>query len=161
MPRGVYKRHAVVRGGKSYVKGELTEIRQSNKAEYVTVKEPHVDPESGATSSHVAMRYDLIPPNGFRVAARNWTTGAAIHKPYNWRQGILSKDFITDRINHIQEHFIKLVHGRKTDDDFTFDPVDQIENHLGAIIWGAMFVAEVLHHSEESRKILFQILDVE
>lgn len=111
--------------------------------------------KSGATSSHVPLRYDLIPRRLLEVAALRYTMGAAKHGERGYQKGFADRDFIINRINHIYEHLNKLFHPAKL--DHTLSDEDGLDGNLGAIIWGIGFIAEVSTHPKGA-KILAEII---
>lgn len=87
---------------------------------------------SGATSSKLDVRFDLIPPTFIRRLARRYALGIEKgHVQYNWRLGMEDPDFIQARINHFENHWNKWKSGDYTDDN------------LGAMAWGLAFFAEL------------------
>lgn len=98
--------------------------------------------DSGATSSHVPLRYDLIPRSLIEIAARRYTEGAKIHGERGYQVGLGDRDFILNRINHIQEHWNALFHSSKYRDAPKEGPIE----HLGAILWGIGFLCELIEH---------------
>lgn len=119
---------------------------------------------SGATSSHVARRYDLIPREGLDVLADRYGEGAKLHGDRNYLSGLADKQFILDRINHIQEHYTKMLNMRSSDKEYkevyenSIDVANAIKEHLGAIMWGVCFLAQVLEHPEGSRILINEII---
>jgi hypothetical protein len=116
--------------------------------------------ESGATSSHVPLRYDLIPRSLLERAAERYTMGAQIHSERGYQRGLAEREFIINRINHITEHLNKLLHPdyRKADSpqDEEGIEVKSINDNLGAILWGVGFLCEVADH-KEGIKILHEL----
>lgn len=106
---------------------------------------------SGATSSHVPLRYDLIPRALIDCTAARYTMGVAIHTERGYQKGLADRDFIINRINHTQEHWNKLFHPTSSDDK------EPPFNHIGAILWGMGFILEVMHH-ETGNKVLHEII---
>lgn len=110
--------------------------------------------ESGATSSHVPLRYDLIPRSLIEIAAQRYTDGAVKHGERGYQKGLEDWDFILNRINHITEHWNKLFH--RADD---VDEVESPKAHLGAILWGIGFLCELTDH-EKGKYIFVKILEL-
>lgn len=108
--------------------------------------------ESGATSSHVPLRYDLIPRSLLEVAAIRYTDGAKKHGERGYQKGLADRGFIINRINHIAEHWNKLFHPdyRKADNPEAEEGISikSIDDNLGAIIWGLGFLCEVMNHKQ-------------
>jgi hypothetical protein len=111
--------------------------------------------ESGATSSHVPLRFDLIPRSLIDRAAERYTAGALKHGERGYQRGLDDRDFILNRINHIYEHLNKLFHPdyRMADgpEDEEGIGIRSIKDNLGAVIWGLGFLCEVLEHSKGSQ----------
>lgn len=103
---------------------------------------------SGAQSSGNALRYDLIPRSFLRRVALRFGMGAEKYPPFNYRSGLADKEYILDRINHLQEHFQGYI-APENEDDLTDD-------NLGAIAWGCAFLCEVEAHPE-GKKIVDEI----
>lgn len=88
--------------------------------------------QSGAKSSEAAPRYDLIEPALLERIARRMAQGAASHGERNYRKGASDPAFLTDRLNHLVGHALKLAGG------------DTSEDHLGAIGANASILAYLL-----------------
>lgn len=116
--------------------------------------------DSGATSSHVPLRYDLIPRSLLERAAERYTMGAKIHSERGYQRGMAEREFILNRINHIYEHLNKLLHPdyRKADSPQDEEGIDikSINDNLGALLWGVGFICEVADH-KEGIKILHEL----
>jgi hypothetical protein len=125
-------------------KNLVTERRQTK----VIVDDTKIKHPSGASSSHEALRYDLIPREGLAILAERYTVGVPIHGARNYQQGLADKKFILDRLNHIQEHYQKLIQPRKKDKEYNSSHKNILKAHLGAIMWGCCFLAEVLEDPE-------------
>lgn len=76
---------------------------------------------SGASSSELAPRFDLLPPGVLTLELERWALGAAIHGPNNWRLGAADPEWRRDRANHLLAHALAYVAG------------DRSEDHLSAI----------------------------
>lgn len=59
---------------------------------------------SGATSSHGAPRFDLIPFDALKEIAERYALGAEKHGDFNWVKGIGDNVFERDRYNHALTH---------------------------------------------------------
>lgn len=57
---------------------------------------------SGATSSRLDERYDLIPYEALKAMARRFAVGAKKHSPDNWKKG--DADYARERLNHLWQH---------------------------------------------------------
>lgn len=70
--------------------------------------------EHGGAQSHIAVRFDLIPPDSIRALAGVFAFGVQVkgYKPNNWR-------WVTreDHINHAIEHLYAYLHGDTKDED--------------------------------------------
>lgn len=89
--------------------------------------------ENGASRSHHAPRYELIPKAAIDRLTKRLELGAEIHGANNWKQG--GPEFIMQCKRHLAEHLFNFLAGDESDD------------HLGAILCNAAFVA----HFEASR----------
>jgi hypothetical protein len=67
---------------------------------------------SGAKSSVIKPRYDLIPQRALELAAERFAYGAERHGARNYLKGTGDEVFITDRINHLIEHMLKFAETR-------------------------------------------------
>ena len=90
---------------------------------------------SGAKSSKVKPRYDLLPERGLRLGANRFQYGANSHGERNYIKGDLRGStpdpaFVLDRMNHLFEHLSKFMLTRQTKD-------------LEAIICNALMLAEL------------------
>jgi hypothetical protein len=129
--------------------------------------------DSGATSSHESIRYDLIPRSLTKVAAMTYTMGAKKHGERGYQRGLADRGFILDRLNHIQEHWDMLRHpsiveyekrlkqlqetgwsGEVNDEAVSYD---SIRANIGAMLWGLGFLTEVIEH-EEGKGILLGLV---
>lgn len=90
---------------------------------------------SGAKSSGSLSRYDLIPREALESLARRFTLGSVKYGDFNYVKGLRDKEYIVDRINHIFKHLQALVAPRTEG--------EQEDDNIGAILWGAAFLAEV------------------
>lgn len=79
---------------------------------------PIVENERGGKQSHVAYRYDLIPPEVLERIARIFDYGAQRYEPNNWK--LISID---EHLNHAFTHMIAYRLGDTNDD------------HLGHAAW--------------------------
>lgn len=136
------------------LRGAQAGIREIDPVDGVYSNEKLHVSESGATSSHVPLRYDLIPRSLVEIAAERYTKGAIKHGERGYQKGLEDWEFILNRINHITEHWNKLFHSA--------DDIDEVENpkdHLGAILWGIGFLCELTEH-EKGKYILGKILEL-
>lgn len=86
----------------------------------------------GATRSHLAPAFHLIPFAGLRRIAQRWRLGEIQHGRDNWKKA--DRAFVEDIPNHMVEHLWKWMQG------------DRSEDHLAAVGWGAV----ALMHFEEN-----------
>jgi hypothetical protein len=85
--------------------------------------------KSGAKSSEVAARFDLIPRVALADEAKRWHEGAIAHGENNYQRGICTDpEFKTDRLNHMMTHLLAYMSGDRSDD------------HMSAIRCGAGMV---------------------
>lgn len=63
---------------------------------------------SGAKSSGQKPRYNLIPARSLERIATRFGEGASKYGENNWRSGLKDRDFLLDRLNHAQEHLLRL-----------------------------------------------------
>lgn len=135
------------------VAGMMTGIAPSQASDL------HVS-DSGATSSHFPLRYDIIPRSLLERAAERYTYGATKHGERNYQLGLGDRGHILSRINHIYEHLNKLFHPdyRRADSPQSEDGIDikSIHDNLGAILWGVGFICEVAEH-QKGRQILIDL----
>jgi hypothetical protein len=82
--------------------------------------------ENGASRSHHAPRYELIPKAAIDRLAGRLELGAEIHGDNNWRGG--GPEFVAQCKRHLVEHLYNYFEGDKSDD------------HLAAVICNAAFL---------------------
>lgn len=104
---------------------------------------------SGATSSHKTDRFDFLPRIFLERSAKRWELGLKSHGEFNYRKGFTDKQFIVDRINHIQMHFMMFL-APQNEAEFNDD-------NLAAMAWGIAFLME-LQKSTAGRKLLIEIM---
>jgi hypothetical protein len=89
----------------------------------------------GATRSHRASAFHLIPRVGIQRIADRWGLGAVQHGEWNWYKSLDTEAhaaaFCKDAFNHMQEHAFKMSNGEEPEDD-----------HLGAIGWAVCVLAQ-------------------
>jgi len=148
-----------LKAGVGPAQGSIRKIPDSPDTRHAVPQDLHVS-ESGATSSHVPLRYDLIPRSLLERAAERYTMGAKVHGDRNYQQGLADYGNIIVRINHIYEHLNKLFHPdyRKADSPQDEEGIDikSINDNLGAILWGVGFICEVAEH-ERGKQILIEL----
>lgn len=88
---------------------------------------------SGAKSTEIKPRYDLIPLEALLAMANRFAYGAARHGEHNWRKGATDPDFRRDRGNHAVEHIFNYLNNRTTYDATTGEATTP-EHHLEAAI---------------------------
>ena len=87
---------------------------------------------SGARRSVECLYYHLIPANSIRRWARRCTIGAKKFGGNNYRKGLAEEAYVTQLIDHIEEHWLQFKeHGDATDDN------------TAAILWGIGALQEV------------------
>lgn len=88
--------------------------------------------KSGAKSSEVQPRVDLIPLRAIEREAVRMAEGAARHGENNYQRGIVSDPaFRKDRINHLIMHALKYAAGDRSDDHLA-----AVRCNAGMLIWG-------------------------
>jgi hypothetical protein len=111
---------------------------QKYKKERNHQQEKKITFSSGATSSVIKERFDLICPTGLRRIAMRYALGAIKHGEMNWCKGIPMKE----RLNHLEKHLqLYKLHGE-------FDGEGKADDNLAAIAWNAI----ALMHYEENCK---------
>lgn len=85
---------------------------------------------SGAKSTVVKPRYDLIPQIAMELLAERFAYGAGRHGERNYRKGGQDPVFVTDRVNHLIEHVMQFAEHRRRAD-------------LAAILCNAAILADV------------------
>jgi hypothetical protein len=85
---------------------------------------------SGAKSSEVKPRYDLVPQRALECIARRFELGIKTHGERNYRKGAQDSVFLVDRINHLIEHTLQFAEHRRTSD-------------LAAVLCNAAMLAEL------------------
>jgi len=98
---------------------------------------------SGATTSKLDIRFDLVPQIFIKRVAQRFSLGIKKgHTEYNWRQGITDPVFIQARINHMLNHLnLFLTEGNDKDDN------------LAAIAWGISMLMEFESRQEGQNSI--------
>jgi hypothetical protein len=81
---------------------------------------PIVENDRGGKQSHVAYRYDLIPPEVLERMARIFDYGAKRYDTDNWK-----KISTEEHLNHVMVHLVAYRAGDRSDD------------HLGHMMWRA------------------------
>ena len=88
--------------------------------------------ENGASRSHHAPRYELIPKSAVDRLISRLEFGATIHGDNNWRLG--GPEFILQCKRHMMEHMLNYLEGDTTDD------------HLAAVLCNAAFLCHFEAH---------------
>lgn len=83
--------------------------------------------EGGATRSHHAPRYELVPKAAIDRLTARLEFGAGIHGDHNWRSG--GPEFVKQCKRHLMEHLLNYLAGDSSDD------------HLAAVLCNAAFLA--------------------
>jgi hypothetical protein len=83
--------------------------------------------ENGASRSHHAPHYDLVPKAAIDRLTKRLELGANIHGANNWKKG--GPEFILQCKRHLAEHLFNFLAG------------DQSDDNLGAILCNAAFLA--------------------
>ena len=99
--------------------------------------------KSGARSSKIALRFDLIPPIFINRTARRFTIGFEKYGEGNYQKGLRDREFLQDRLNHLQEHlYLFLKEGNEKDDN------------LAAIAWCVSILMEAEERGTKFPQIL-------
>jgi hypothetical protein len=106
------------------------------------------------------LRYDLVPRVMLDRVAERFTFGLQFHGERSYQNGLGDRRYILARINHIQEHWNKLLHPdySKADSPEHEEGIDikSIRDNLGAILFGLSVLCEAAEH-KEGRDILMDI----
>lgn len=86
--------------------------------------------DSGARSSEVQPRFDLIPYEAQVREAARMAHGASVHGENNYRVGLHDTAFQLDRLNHLIAHALKYAAGDRSDDHLA-----AIRCNAGMLIW--------------------------
>jgi hypothetical protein len=85
---------------------------------------------NGAKTRKLGIEYRLVPREGLRRLALRYTLGLH-YGENNWKKGLLDKEFLDERKNHMIEHlFLYLEEGNGKDDN------------LAAVVWGCFALME-------------------
>lgn len=103
---------------------------------------------SGAESSGVVLRFDLIPRNFLQRLAARFGLGETKYGERAYRKGLRDRAFIIDRLNHLQQHVQAYVAPQTVD--------EALDDNLAAIGWAAAFLCEV-EADRIGAQILFKI----
>lgn len=85
---------------------------------------------SGAKSSEVKPRFDLIPVEAQLREAIRMAEGAATHGDNNYRNGKADAEYVRDRVNHLIEHALLYAAG-----DRSTDHLAAVRCNAGMLIW--------------------------
>jgi hypothetical protein len=94
--------------------------------------------ENGASRSHRAPRYELIPKAAVDRLIKRLELGAEIHGDNNWRGG--GPAFVLESKRHLMEHLLHYLEGDTSDD------------HLGAVLCNAAFLTHFEAHPPDGSK---------
>jgi hypothetical protein len=101
--------------------------------------------KSGARSTEIKPRYDLVPPEAVRYIAERLGMGAEHHGERNFEGGAADEEFIRDRKNHAVEHLLHYVNGRTTGPD-KYGEYDMPLDHLKAALANLAMLAYLEEH---------------
>lgn len=90
---------------------------------------------SGARSSELKPRYDLVPLEAMTYIAKRLAYGASTHGEHNYKKGYDDPEFLNDRKNHAVEHLFHYIQGDTTPDG------DGPLEHLSAAITNLAMLA--------------------
>lgn len=85
---------------------------------------------SGATVSHLAPRYELVPPEAIARMTHRLECGADVHGEDNLAKGLYDHAFLDERRRHLFQHALLYLHGDNSDD------------HLAAVLANAAILIE-------------------
>ena len=91
--------------------------------------------KSGAQSSGNVARFDLVPRGFIERVARRFGLGASKYGERNYRDGLRDREYILDRMNHLQQHMQAYLAPQNVD--------EAVDDNLAAIGWAAAFLCEV------------------
>jgi hypothetical protein len=101
---------------------------------------------SGAKSTEIKPRYDLVPVEAVRYIAERLGLGAEHHGENNYKKGVNDPVFIKDRTSHAIEHLMNYANGNTTGPD-KYGEYDTPIDHLKAAITNLAMLAWI----EENR----------
>lgn len=104
---------------------------------------------SGAKSSKINIRYDLVPPCFLQRVAERFTLGSKHYADYNWRQGVEDDEFVQARINHMLAHLQSFLSGTQYIQQHKENPDDD----LAAVGWCISMLMEFQNHPEGKKTI--------
>lgn len=99
-------------------------------------KRPDVKLENGASRSHRALQYELLPKAGVDRVVQRLMLGAGIHGAHNWKQG--GPEFVAETRRHMVAHLLNYLEGDTSDD------------HLGALLCNGFFLAHFESKQEKA-----------
>ena len=103
---------------------------------------------SGAQSSGDVARFDLVPRRFLERVARRFGLGAGKYGERKYRTGLRDREFIIERMNHLQQHVQAYLAPQNVE--------EAMDDNLAAIGWAAAFLCEV-EADREGAKILWAI----
>lgn len=107
--------------------------------------------QSGAKSSELKPRYDLIPIEALDYIAARLAVGVAHHGENNYKRGVDDKTFITDRINHAIAHLQNYANRNTTE--------DTPKQHLQAAITNLAMLCYLEEHQDPIEQIISEYED--
>lgn len=96
---------------------------------------------SGAKSTVVMPRFDLIPLEALILLAERFGYGASRHGERNYRNGANDPEFIRDRKNHMFRHVVLFMEHNRPED-------------LGAVLCNAAILADIGAHKTDGDETL-------
>lgn len=90
---------------------------------------------SGAQSSGDVARFDLVPRTFLERVARRFGVGAEKYGDMRYRKGLRDREFILERLNHLQQHVQAYLAPQAV--------TEAVDDNLAAIGWAAAFLCEV------------------
>lgn len=91
--------------------------------------------KSGAKSTSIKPRYDLIPIEALTYMAERFAKGLEYHGENNYKKGLNDKSFKTDRINHAIAHLQNYANNRPFEDDSVKDHLKAALCNLAILAW--------------------------
>jgi hypothetical protein len=132
----------------SKTKKEFFHVKRPDPLQQPIDNQPVAVGQSGALSSSKKIRYDLLPRTFLERIAERFELGTRKYPPFNYKQGLEDKEFIIDRLNHLQEH-VQAYLSPKDSDDWNDD-------NLAGIGWAVSFLMEC-ETTEIGREVIAKI----
>jgi hypothetical protein len=106
--------------------------------------------DTGASSSHaIDIRFEMIPREFLEALGARFHHGLK-HGRFNYRKGLMDKQFVLDRVAHMYEHMGRLFQPMGNDEESFLD-------NIGAIGWGLCFLCEAYAYPD-GQKIIEEMM---